>query len=117
MQKVKTIINNEIAKDEKLFKKKLNFYKKNLLTFAETQPKKFYSMVSHLYLKSNLKMINYSKPSRDSLHEQKVLNILKIRGHLKKNYWENMGNPHSSEANVNCCIPTGKAIDHKTPLR
>ena len=84
MQKVKTIINNEIAKDEKLFKKKLNFYKKNLLTFAETQPKKFYSMASHLYLKSNLKMINYSKPSRDSLHEQKVLNILKIRGHLKK---------------------------------
>ena len=84
MHKVKTIVNNEIAKDEKLFKNKINYYKRNLLTFAETQPKKFSNVARRLYINSNLKMINYTKPTHKIIQEQKVLNVLKIRAQLKK---------------------------------
>ena len=80
--KVKKIIDNQLANDENLFNKKIGFYKKNLMTLAENRPRKFYKIASHLYLKSNLKLINYVKPKVAQAREQKILNILKIRKHL-----------------------------------
>ena len=84
MQKAKSVIKNELSNDENLLKRKINFYKQNLFTLAETKPKKFYKIASNIYFKSNLKMINYSKPSPASIQEQKIINLLKIRKHLMK---------------------------------
>ena len=84
MLKVKNIITNELANDENLLKKKLNYYRKNLITLAETKPKKFYKIASNIHFKSNLKMINYSKPSPPVIQEQKILNLLRIRKNLMK---------------------------------
>ena len=39
-----------------------------------------------------------------------------VRGHLKKNYWESMWQPHSSNAIIESCIPTGKKTDAKSPF-
>ena len=39
-----------------------------------------------------------------------------VRGHLKKNYWKKMNNPHSSNNNLMSCDPTGKKIDSSTPF-
>ena len=82
MFKIKNILDNEIANDENLLKRKINYYKKNLLTLAEKKPKSFCEMAENMYLKSNLKMINYLKPAQAYIREQKLLNLLKIRKHL-----------------------------------
>ena len=84
MMKVKNAIKNEFTNDEILLRKKINYYKKNLFTLAETKPKKFYKIASNLRLKTNLKMINYLKPSPSYFQERKSLNLLKIRKNLMK---------------------------------
>ena len=39
-----------------------------------------------------------------------------VRGHLKKNYWSRMNNPHSSNNNYVSCIPNGEKTDSKSPF-
>lgn len=39
-----------------------------------------------------------------------------VRGHLKENYWKNMGQPHCSNNNIVSCDPTGKIIDPNSPF-
>ena len=73
-----------------------------------------YSDNDLIYYENKTVQERFTTPLPNDYSNKHIKSI--IRGHLKKNYWENMGNPHSSEANVNCCIPTGKAIDHKTPF-
>ena len=97
MQKAKSVIKNELSNDENLLKRKITFYKQNLFTLAQTKPKKFYKVVSNIYLKSNLKMINYSKPSPASIQEQKIINLLRIRKHLMKSKEEKDKNENDDE--------------------
>ena len=97
MQKAKSIIKNELSNDENLLKRKITFYKQNLFTLAQTKPKKFYKVASNIYLKSNLKMINYSKPSPASIQEQKIINLLRIRKHLMKSKEQKDKNENDDE--------------------
>ena len=39
-----------------------------------------------------------------------------VKGHLSKNYWIGMWNPHTGHNNYPCCIPTGEKIDSSTPF-
>ena len=39
-----------------------------------------------------------------------------VRGHLKKNYWRGMQNPHTSYNDHISCIPTGEKTDSKSPF-
>ena len=88
MSKIKSIISNQFLKDENLLKNKINTYKKNLLTIAESDSNKFYKLSRDIHFNSNLKMINYSKPSFITFKEKKNLNLLKIRKLLSKSYRE-----------------------------
>ena len=97
MQKAKSVIKNELCNDENLLKRKITFYKQNLFTLAQTKPKKFYKVASNIYLKSNLKMINYSKPSPASIQEQKIINLLRIRKHLMKSKEQKEKNENDDE--------------------
>ena len=97
MQKAKSVIKNELSNDENLLKRKITFYKQNLFTLAQTKPKKFYKVASNIYLKSNLKMINYSKPSPASIQEQKIINLLRIRKHLMKSKEQKDKNENDDE--------------------
>lgn len=84
MRKMKNIIKKELTNDENLLKGKIDFYKQNLLTLAENDQKKFRKIASGLYLKSNLRLINYSKFSPTVNRGEKNMNMLKIRKHLLK---------------------------------
>ena len=88
MSKIKNIISNQFAKDENLLKNKINAYKQNLFTLAENNSNKFYKLSRDMHLNSNLKMINYSKPTASLFREKKNLNVLKIRKLLSKSYRE-----------------------------
>ena len=39
-----------------------------------------------------------------------------VRGNLPTNYWSGMINPHSSNNDYTCCVPSGETIDSKTPF-
>ena len=39
-----------------------------------------------------------------------------VRGNLPTNYWKGMINPHTSNNDYICCVPTGEKIDSKTPF-
>ena len=80
---MKNIIKKELTNDENLLKGKIDFYKQNLLTLAENNQKKFRKIASGLYLKSNLRLINYSKFSPTVNRGEKNMNMLKIRKHKK----------------------------------
>ena len=88
MSKIKDIISNQFLKDANLLKNKINSYKKNLLTLAESNSTKFFKLSNDMNLNTNLKMINYSKPSFVTFKEKKNLNVLKIRKLLSKSYRE-----------------------------
>ena len=87
MSKIKNIISNQFAKDENLLKNKINAYKQNLYTLAENYSNKL-KLSRDLHLNSNLKMINYSKPTASLFREKKNLNVFKIRKLLSKSYRE-----------------------------
>ena len=81
MNNAKNIIFKEISDDKNIIKDKINYYRKSLITLAESKPKKFNKIAKNIYFKSNLKMINYSRPS-NLKKEKEMLNILKIRREL-----------------------------------
>ena len=87
MSKIKNIISNQFAKDENLLKNKINSYKQSLHTLAENFSNKL-KLSRDLHLNSNLKMINYSKPTASLFREKKNLNVFKIRKLLSKSYRE-----------------------------
>ena len=39
-----------------------------------------------------------------------------VKGHLSKNYWKGMWNPHTGRNDYPCCTQTGKKIDSSTPF-
>ena len=80
--KAKNCIHHEIKDDQKRFKNSINFYINKLNTVAATKPKEFQKIASNLYLKSNLKMINYSKPKLTQVKDIESSNLLRIRKHL-----------------------------------
>lgn len=99
MIRMKNIINKELTNDEKLLKEKINFYKQNLSTLAEKDHKKFRRIASNLYLKSNLRLINYSKFSKITNKGQKTMNLLTIRRHLLKSKEEKGKNDENETDN------------------
>ena len=80
--KAKNYINHEMSSDQKKLKHKINYYISKLNTIAESKPKEFHKVASNLYLKSNLKMINYSKPKAALIRDSEGSNLLRIRKHL-----------------------------------
>ena len=104
MSKIKSVISNQFLKDENILKNNINQYKKNLLTLAESNSDKFNKLSSDLHLDTNLKMINYSKPTFVTFKRKKNLNLLKIRTLFSKSYIEKEKN----EINK-----THKSIDNK----
>jgi len=80
--KAKDLMNYEINNDQKKIKNKINFYINKLNTVAESRPREFHKIANNIYLKSNLKMINYSKPKVASLKDSESSNLLRIRKHL-----------------------------------
>ena len=80
--KAKDLMNYEISNDQKKIKNKINFYINKLNTVAETRPREFHKIANNIYLKSNLKMINYSKPKVVSIKDSESSNLLRIRKHL-----------------------------------
>ena len=104
MSKIKSVISNQFLKDENILKNNINLYKKNLLTLAESNSNKFHKLSSDMHLDTNLKMINYSKPTFVTFKRKKNLNLLKIRTLFSKSYKEKEKN----EINK-----THKSIDNK----
>ena len=82
LYRAKNLINNELNNDQKKLRNKINYYKYKLNTIAETKPKEFHKVASNLYLKSNLKMINYRKPRSTLIKDSEGSNLLKIRKYL-----------------------------------
>ena len=82
LYKAKNLINNELNSDHKKLRNKINYYIHKLNTIAETKPREFHKVASNLYLKSNLKMINYQKPRSTLIKDSEGSNLLKIRKHL-----------------------------------
>ena len=82
LYKIKYYINNEFNDDQKRLKNKINFYINKLNTVAATKPKEFRKIASNIYLNSNLKMINYSKPKIIQMKDTESSNLLRIRKHL-----------------------------------
>ena len=39
-----------------------------------------------------------------------------VRGHLSRNYWESLGNPHTSDLNLKSCSSSGKLIKFDSPF-
>ena len=113
MNKAKNIIFKEISDDKNIIKDKINYYRKSLITLAESKPKKFNKIAKNIYFKSNLKMINYSKPS-NLIKEKEMLNILNIRRELlrskgKKNKKDELNEKYfESDTNKNIPISENK---------
>ena len=80
--KAKNCIHHEMNKDQKRLKNSINFYINKLNTVAAIKPKEFQKIASNLYLQSNLKMINYSKPKLTHVKDIESSNLLRIRKHL-----------------------------------
>ena len=113
MNNAKNIIFKEISDDKNIIKDKINYYRKSLITLAESKPKKFNKIAKNIYFKSNLKMINYSRPS-NLKKEKEMLNILKIRRELlrskgKKNKKDELNEKYfESDTNKNIPISENK---------
>ena len=101
LAKIKSIISNQIIRDENILKNKMNIYKKNLSALAENNSTKFYKIAKNMHLSSNLKMINYSRPGCATHKEKKNLNILKIRKILSKKYSEKVKNESNKNLDEN----------------
>lgn len=92
LSKAKNYINNELNNDQQKLKNKLNYYINKVNTIAESKPKEFHKIASNIYFKSNLKMINYSKPKATLIKDLESSNLLRIRKHLIQNMTTNQKN-------------------------
>ena len=90
LHKTKAIIKYEIFNDQKKIRNKIDYYIDKLNTMAETKPKEFHKIANHIYLKSNIKMINYIKPKVTIIKDsESTENIIAIRKHLAQSITNN----------------------------
>ena len=95
--KAKKLIKHELNNDEKKLKNKINFYINKLNTIAISKPREFKKIANNIYLKSNLKMINYSKPKLNVAKDSESSNLLRIRKHLIQSIQNNIKTQKNEE--------------------
>ena len=95
--KAKKYINHELNNDEKKLKNKINYYINKLNTVAISKPREFKKIANNIYLKSNLKMINYSKPKLNAAKDSESSNLLRIRKYLIRSITNNIKTQKNEE--------------------
>ena len=95
--KAKKYINHELNNDEKKLKNKINYYINKLNTIAISKPREFKKIANNIYLKSNLKMINYSKPKLNAAKDSESSNLLRIRKYLIRSITNNIKTQKNEE--------------------
>lgn len=95
--KAKKCIKHELNNDEKKLKNKINFYINKLNTIAISRPREFKKVANNIYFKSNIKMINYSKPKLSAAKDSESSNLLRIRKHLIQSITNNIKTQKNEE--------------------
>ena len=115
LNKIKFFINHELNNDQNKLKKKINFYINKLNTIAASRPKEFHKIAKDIYLDSNLKMINYSKPKIIAIKDSESSNLLRIRKHLIQSSILNNNLKKSEENTLENEVKSNKIINIKKP--
>ena len=111
--KAKNCIHHEMNNDQKRLKNTMNFYINKLNTVAPSKPKEFHKIANNIYLKSNLKMINYSKPKLTQVKDIESSNLLKIRKHLIQSITNSKKNGKKEKFVGNDSINDGKLKNYE----
>ena len=82
LDKAKKLIYYEMYNDQRRIRNKIDFYINKVNTIAETKPREFHKIANTIYLKSNLNMINYTKPKVSLIKDLESSTLIGIRKHL-----------------------------------
>ncbi len=82
LDKAKKLIYYQMYNDQRRIRNKIDFYINKVNTIAETKPREFHKIANTIYLKSNLNMINYTKPKVSLIKDLESSTLIGIRKHL-----------------------------------